>query len=291
MNCRKFESQMELFLAEKLPPASLQECRAHLESCPACRELLDLAEREPIQTASAETEEFVQAVLEKTSGKSCRRSHELLPDYVDGALPTALSELIEQHLKNCHSCRQIHQTLKDLMEELPALSQIDPGRSFTWECMHAYKQAQNRRPQSWIMPGRIWGRLLARPRFAWESAYVLTLLLFVFLKLGAFIPGFPQAEVMSALQTKSAQFGISITDTIKKNINEWGLSLTDRQDRWAKSSSKRKEEFFSTIASVTDKSMQYSRSTSNAVIQFPHSIWNGIVNQVEKAFPKDRNTT
>jgi len=291
MNCRKFESQMELFLAERLPHASMQVCRTHLGSCPDCRDLLDLATRKPIQIEPAETEELVQAVLEKTSGKSCGHSHELLPDYVDGALSTASSELLEQHLENCHSCRQMHQILKELKEELPGLAQIDPGSSFTWECMNYFRQVQNQRPQSWIRPGRIWGRLLARPRLAWESAYVLTFLFFVLLKLGTFFPGLSQVEAISTLQTKSAQIGVSITDTIKKNINEWGLSLTDRQDRWAKASSKRKEEFFSTIALVTDKTKEYSRSTSNAVIKLPNSIWNAIGSKVGKILPKDRTAT
>lgn len=290
MNCGKFESQMELFLAEKLPPASMRECREHVDSCLACRDLLDLAKREPIHIESAQTEELIQAVLDKTSGKSCGYSHKLLPDYIDGAMSTASNELIESHLKNCRSCRQMHQTLKELMEELPALAQIDPGSSFTRECMHAFREVQDQRSQSWIRPGRIWSRLVARPRLAWESAYVLTLLLFVFLKLGTFFPGFSQAEAISNLQTESAQVGVSIVDTIKKNINEWSLSLTDRQDQWAKSSSKSKEEFFLTITFVTDKTKKYSRATSNAVIHFPHSIWNGVVDQVEKIFPKDRTT-
>jgi hypothetical protein len=157
--------------------------------------------------------------------------------------------------------------------------------------MQAFSEAQNQWPQSWIKPGRIWGRLLTRPRLAWESAYALTLLLFVFLKLGTFFPGLSQAEAMSALQTKSAQVGVSIADTIKKSMNEWGLSLTDRKDRWARSSSKRKEEFISTVSSVTGKTKQYSRSTFNAVIRFPHSVWNGIMSKVEKIFPKERTAT
>jgi anti-sigma factor RsiW len=291
MDCRKFELQLESFLTDKLPPASRQECRTHLESCASCRELLELAAQEPIQMGPARTEELVQAVLEKTSGKSCIQAHELLPDYVDGVLAAASGELVRRHLENCRSCQQIHQTLKDLKEVLPVLAQMDPGSSFTWKCMHSLRQAQNKRSQPWIWPGRIWGRLLARPRLAWESAYILTLLLFVFLRLSTFVPGLSPAAAISTLQTKSAQMGVSIADTFKKSINEWSLSVADRQDRWAKSSSMRKEEVFSTIVRVKDKTKQYSRSTSSAVIRFPHSIWNGIVGQVEKALPKDRSTT
>jgi len=291
MNCRKFESQMELFLAEKLPTASMQECRMHLESCLACRELAHLAAREPIQIEPAETEEFVQAVLDKTSGKSCTQSHELLPDYAHGALSAASSELIRQHLENCHSCRQIHQTLKELKEELPGLAQMYPGSGFILECMRAFRQEQNQRSQSWIRPGTMWGRLLARPRLAWESAYVLTLLLFVLLKLSTLFPGLSQVEAISALQTKTAQIGASIADTIKEKTNEWWVSLTGGQNQLANVSSRKKEEIFSAIAAVTDGTQKYSRSTSNAVIRFPHSIWNGIASKVEKIFPKERTTT
>ena len=291
MDCRKFESQLELFLAEELPPALMLECRAHLESCPACRALMDLAKRELIQVEPARTEEFIQAVLEKTSGKGCAQAYELLPDYVDGVLATASRELIEQHLRNCHSCHQICRTMKELNELLPGLAQIDPGNSFTRECMHSFSQAQNQRAQLWIWPGRIWGRLFARPRLAWESAYVLTLLLFVLLKLGTFVPGLSPAATIGTLQTKSAQIGVFIADAFKKNINDWSLSVTDRRYRWAKSSSMRKEEVFSSIVLVKDKTKQYSRSTSNAVIQLPHSIWNGIAGKAEKILPKDRATT
>lgn len=291
MNCRKFESQLELFLAEKLTSASMQECRAHLESCPTCRELLDLATQKPIQIEPTETEKLVQAVLEKTSGKNCGHSHELLPDYVDGILATSSRELIEQHLENCHSCQRIHQTMKELKEVLPGLAQIDPGSAFTWECMQAFRQVQTQHSQSWIWLRRIWGRLLTRPRIAWESAYILTLLFFVLLKLGTFFPGLPQVEAISTLQTKSAQIGVSITDIIKKNIYESGLSLTDMQDRWVKASSKGKEEFISTIALVTDKTKEYSRSTSNAVIRLPYSIWNAVENKAEKILPKEKTAT
>jgi hypothetical protein len=291
MDCRKFESRLERFLTERLPPASMQECRAHLKSCSACRKLMDLAKRKPVQIEPVRVEEFVQAVLEKTSGKSCSRAHELLPDYVDGALAAASRELIGQHLENCHSCQQICQALEELKEVLPGLAQMDPGSSFTGECMDSFRRLQNQPAQLWIWPGRIWGRLLARPRLAWESAYILTLLLFVVLKLGTFIPGSSPAAAISTLQTKSAQIGVSIADTFKKNINEWSLAVADRQYRWAKSSSKRKEEVFSTIVLVKDKTRQYSRSTSNAVIRLPHSIWNGIVGNAEKILPKDRATT
>ena len=287
MDCRKFELQLESFLADKLPQASRQECRIHLESCASCRELLELAAQEPIQIGPARTEEFVQAILEKTSGRSCGQAHELLPDCVDGVLAAASGELIGQHLENCRSCQQIHQTLKDLKEVLPGLAQMDPGSSFTSECMDSLRRLQNQPAPSKVWSGRIWSRLLSRPRMAWESAYVLTLLFFVLIKLFAFIPGLSQIEAISALHSKSIRVSVSTAGNIKEHLSEWSMSLTDRQDRWETASSKSKEEIFSTIKLMSDKTRQYSRSTSNAVIRLPRSIWNEIGNQVEKILPKD----
>jgi hypothetical protein len=181
--------------------------------------------------------------------------------------------------------------MKELKEVLPGLAQIDPGSAFTWKCMQAFRQMQTQHSQSWIWFRTIWERLLTRPRIAWESAYILTLLFFVLLKLGSFFPGLLQVEAISTLQTKSAQMGVSITEIIKKNRYEWGLSLTDMQDRWVKASSKGKEEFISTIALVTDKTKEYSRSTSNAVIKLPYSIWNAVENKAEKILPKEKTAT
>ena len=109
MNCRKFESQLERFLAENLSLASMQECRMHLESCETCRELLDLVTQEHIQIEPVRTEELVQAVLKKTSGKNCGLVHEMLPEHVDDKLEIASRSLIKLHMENCYSCQQIYQ--------------------------------------------------------------------------------------------------------------------------------------------------------------------------------------
>ena len=287
MNCRKFESQLEWFLTRKLPPASMLQCRAHLESCSRCRELLDLASREPVPIEPAHTEDLVRTVLEKTSGQSCRRAHEWLADYVDGALAATPAELMERHLANCHSCRQIYRIMRELKEALPGLAHMDPGNGFTLECMHAFRRLPNRRSLSKSPAGRIWQRWLVRPRLAMESAYVLTLLLFVLIKLFAFIPGASRVEVVSDLQSKSIQVSVSMAGAIKEHLNEWRLSLTERRDQWAKASSKNEEEIFSTLRFMGNKTRQYSRSTANAVIELPRSIWNVIGTQVEKILPKD----
>jgi hypothetical protein len=287
MNCRKFESQLESFLTGRLPPGSMKECRAHLESCDTCRELLDLASLESAPSGPVRTEELLQAVLKKTSGQSCAHSHEWLADYVDGALAATSRKLMEQHLENCRSCRQICRIMGELKETLPGLAQIDPGDGFTLECMDSFRRLQNQR----FMARGIWERLLVRPRLAMESAYVLTLLLFVLIKLFAYVPEASRVEAVYALHANAAQVTVSVADTVRNHFNQWGQSLMHSQDRWLRASSISKREFISALSLITDKTRRYSRATSNAVMKFPNTIWNGLADQFERILPKDKPTT
>lgn len=285
MNCRKFESQLEWFLAEKLSSDSMHECRVHLESCSECRELLDLAEREVIQAESPQEEELVQAVLKNTSGGSCSEAHELLPDYVDGVMTRASSGLVKQHLEYCSSCQQIQRTMKELKEELPGLVEIDPGSSFTSECIRAIRQMDNRaffmRPRH----NRFWYRWIARPRMAWEAAYAMTLLLFFSYKILAIISGWSSVDTVRLFPDKSAQVFVSAATIIQEDLTECRLLLANGQDRWQKSSSERKKELSATISGTADRTKQYWQSISNGAIQLRHSIWNGIVDKLNNDGP------
>jgi predicted anti-sigma-YlaC factor YlaD len=291
MNCRKFESQLELYLAEKLSYDSVQECRIHLNSCAACRELLDLASKAPLKIDPAGSEELIRAVLEKTSGKNCDKVLELLPDRVDGSMAKDSADLVDRHLENCGSCQNLFRTMKELKEVLPSFSQMDPGSAFTRECMQAIGRLQNRPPQPGFSSGGIWHWLLVRPRLAWQSAYVLTLLFFIFIKVFAIIPGLNFAEAADDLHSRSARFGVSMASTLKVNSGGWTAALTDQQDRWANAASRGKEELLSSILLMTDKTREFSQSASSIIIRLPHSTWNGIADKWEKIRPKYRSAT
>ena len=291
MNCRKFESLLELYLAGKLSKDSIQECRVHLNGCAACRELLNLASQEPLQVDPSRSEELIQAVLEKTSGKNCGQVLELLPDLVDGSMAKDFADLVDRHLENCGSCQKLFQTMKELREVLPTFSQMDPGNTFTRECMQAIGKMQTQPPQPRFSSGKIWHWLLVRPRLVWQSAYVLTLLLFILIKVFAVIPELPFEGAAGDLHARSARFGVSMASTLKENSGGWIAALTDQQDRWANATSRGKEELYSSILLMTDKTKEFSRSASSMIIRLPHSTWNGIADKWEKIRPKYKSAT
>lgn len=286
MNCQKFESHLESFLSGRLPSTSMQECRTHLESCAACSELLDLMENQFIRDEAPHAEELVQAVLGKTTGKSCNQAHEWLPDHVDGLLPGARRALLEQHLEHCPRCQQIHQTLRELKEQLPRLAEMDPGRSFPWRVMQATRQLDHLTPRERFRFNQIWHRLVYRPRLAWEAAYALTLLLVALSRVLTFIAGWPSVESISSLQVKSAQVWKSTASSVKENWAHCSFSLAAKQDRWISASSESKNEFWKKMTSMVHQIRQYWKSTSIAVIQMQNSIWNGIAGQINDIWPK-----
>lgn len=295
MNCRKFESKLEQFLTETLSPVSMQECRAHLESCSSCRELYFWAAKESVVVEPSLEEDLIQSVLKKTSGGSCGQAHELLPDFVDNELSPVQRELVDRHLEKCSSCQQICKTMEELAEELPCLAEIDPGKSFTAECLLTFQSFENRfRPQK-PMFNLIWSRLLARPRFAWEAAYVLTLAFFIIFKTLAFIPGQSPAESNNNLQVIPAQAYVSVAGAIEEQYGKLRVSVNTSQTRWLEASLKGKTELFSAISWVSDKTGQYWRSASVVAVDLPRSIWNGVVSTFEGIFqktgPKPENST
>ncbi len=288
MKCQKFESQLELFLAEKLPSVSMHDCRAHLESCYDCRDLVDLARKEIIWTEPGQGEKLVQSVLGRTIDKSCSQAHELLPDHVDGILTGRQRLLLEQHLEHCASCQQILQTLMALKKELPSLAEMDPGRNFSWRVMQATRQLDRLTPHGRFWFKQAWHRLLYRPRLAWEAAYALTLLLVALSRVLTFLPGWPSVESISSLQAKPAQVWKSTASSVKEDWAKCSLSLAAKQDRWMKASSGSKNEFSNTMTFMAHKTKQYWQSASTAAFQLQNSIWNGIAGQLDDIWLKGR---
>lgn len=284
MNCRKFELRLERFLTGALSPASMRECREHLKSCVVCSKMLDSTKQERTWIKSDLDEGLVQAILEKTSGKGCNRAHELLPDHVDNNLAPAPRALIEQHLENCRSCKQIYETLEELTVHLPSLAEINPGDGFTAEFMRTVRRLEDRERPGKIRAGLRWKRLFARPRFAWEAAYVFTLLLFALLKFTAFIPGLSLKEPIDTLHAESAKVFTSAARTVKEDARRCGESVSAIQDRWTGITIRSGKVISDSIIATAGKTKQYWRNQSSAVSQLSISIWNGMVGLVDSLF-------
>lgn len=113
-------------------------------------------------------------VIAATSGAPCDRARGLLASIRDAALDPTDTDLLSAHTARCAECRTFAATLASLAEALPTLAEWDPGPGFAASVL----ARTSRRPadQTWGDRWRAaWPRLVQRPRFAWEAAYVVTL--------------------------------------------------------------------------------------------------------------------
>jgi hypothetical protein len=177
MDCRSWEELLERHLDGTLTAAERQASETHLAACGRCRDLLTAAEASRRILAGEARADLTDAILERTSGPPCRRAEELLPDLVEGRLGATDAQLVRHHLRHCRACDRLAVTLTWLLPELAEMGELAPDAGFTADVMAATVGADLRtggildRLRAW------WRGVSARPRFAFEAAYVGTLLL------------------------------------------------------------------------------------------------------------------
>ncbi len=192
MICREFERRLEDWVDGNLPTTERAACDRHLAECPRCRELAALAGGlDPSASPRSEPPpDLASEVLARTTGAACDRARERLVPLVDpsehGPLPAAERQLVELHLEACFDCRALRAELVALSADLPRLAELDPGSGFVDGVLERTSRRRaapagrladrwrRLRPATW--PGLL-PRLVRRPRFAWEAAYVAVLLL------------------------------------------------------------------------------------------------------------------
>lgn len=191
MICRDFERRLEDWVDGRLASADGAACDRHLAECPRCRELAALAGG-PDRGASRVPEpppDLAPEILARTSGAACERARERLAPLVDpsedGPLPEAERAVLELHLEACADCRALRAELVALGEDLPRLAELDPGPGFVEGVLArtshrraaAARLAERLRRLGDRLGSGLLPRLVRRPRFAWEAAYVAVLLL------------------------------------------------------------------------------------------------------------------
>ena len=100
------------------------------------------------------------------------------PSDAEGLLTRAQRAACARHLAECRHCRE----LADLGAlGIQGTAAVDPGPGFVEEILARTSGAAHRAeaPATHARGGwaGLWPRLVCRPRFAWEAAYLLTLLL------------------------------------------------------------------------------------------------------------------
>ena len=119
---------------------------------------------------------FVTRVLAATSGPACAVAVDRFVAYVDGDLDATDATLLRRHLARCPSCRSELSHVRALIADLPRIAETSTDASFVADVLSKTSgRAIEPRP-SWA---DTWSRLMHRPRFALELAYVATLLLCV----------------------------------------------------------------------------------------------------------------
>ncbi|RPI28992.1 MAG: zf-HC2 domain-containing protein [Acidobacteria bacterium] len=178
MDCTGFERRLERYQAGVLSEPERDELDQHVSNCPSCRGLLQVLRLSESDDAQLGQPDFTEAILARTSGSACRRCTGLLPDFLDGTLSPFDNELILSHLGSCHSCGELCRTMAELNGLLPKMREITPDRAFARDVAGLIGQLIKGSRGPYARLREFIHRLLERPRFSWEAAYLGTLLLF-----------------------------------------------------------------------------------------------------------------
>ncbi len=224
-DCRRFDKVLEAFLDGTLPAAEARAAQDHLRACADCHELALIAGA-PIDAAP----DLTAQVLARTSGQPCEGAKDNLCDYVDGRAADVDAELIRMHIASCADCAALGDVLVELTADLPLLAEIQLDERFTADVL-ARTAAGRERSARWIeqlVQG--WDRLIRRPRFALEGAYVLTILLLVFLGVpGALLAGAPgrvaetaTREIASPVRQTVVELGVTFSERTRETLDTTG---------------------------------------------------------------------
>lgn len=158
--CHDAERWLEARLDGTLTPRRRAAWDEHVAACPACADLAEIVSLvRPAPAAPTADAAHAEQVAPEPP-----------PDLLAGILAAT-------------SGRPPGDEVFDLLDaELPLLAEIDPGPGFTEAVLAGTSRRPGpfgwrRRAQSWA---DAWGRLVRRPRFAWEAAWCATLLLLPF---------------------------------------------------------------------------------------------------------------
>jgi predicted anti-sigma-YlaC factor YlaD len=230
VDCRRFERIMEAFLDGTLTEPEARAAQEHLRRCADCRELAEIAGAPPEAAP-----DLTAAVLARTTGSSCGHAREGLCDYVDGRAGSVDAELIRMHVSNCEACATLSNVLTELAADLPALAEMHPDERFTADVL-ARTLPRGKKTPRWIEQLlQSWDRLLQRPRFALEGAYVMTLLMLVVLGVpGALLAGAPGRvaraathEIAEPVQQTVVELKATVSERAQQTLESTGTRAAD----------------------------------------------------------------
>lgn len=178
MDCRDFEDRLDVFEAGALPDGERQAAETHLHECDRCRALLRTIRGESRLLSPESEAALARSIIGRTTGPACGQAAWQLCGWVEGDLNQDDAHILSLHLDHCSECSRLAASLRELAAILPEMAQLEPGEAFTAEVLQA--TSGKRFPSgNTVIPRDLtewWNRLIRRPRFAWEAAYVGALL-------------------------------------------------------------------------------------------------------------------
>ncbi len=180
MDCMSCEDLLSALRSDLHGPETRAAIQNHLAACERCRQFALLLQDETAVLGKEASERLTNAVLERTSGSVCGRAKAVLPDFVDGRLPSADAEILTIHVRHCPGCASLAETLAELRTVLPDLALRDPGAAFTESALAQTAHSEAGRHSRADRIRAFWIRLARRPRIALEAAYAGTLMFLLF---------------------------------------------------------------------------------------------------------------
>lgn len=223
MTCDRFQAAV---VAADDVGADLERHEAlaeHAASCVDCRAWAAAYAEGAAWWVNGSAGRLAPDVIAATAGDVCALTRQRLTSATDSPPDASAATLVAGHLGRCEGCRAFAAAWSQVSLALPGLADLDPGLGFTAAVL---ARTSRRRPASWLDRVRAVGtRLARRPRFAWEAAYVVTLIWLV-------VFGPPVA----VLDWTTARVGAVTADAVPDGMRDAGSQVLARvetlQQRW-----------------------------------------------------------
>jgi len=242
MDCSRFERILADFAEGDLGARDQAAAELHLGNCPACRQLFGAAMGETELLREDAADVLARSILDRTSGSVCPRVESRLWDFSAGELSIEDTRLMTLHLDHCPECRSLAAAVADARQVLPAIAEMEPDGSFTGDVLGATSGFRTHQVDVWTCFLSWLDRMIKRPHFALEAAYIGTLVL-VFVFSSPFVPFWNRAfdRISSEVFRPSAQYLTSAwtatTAPVSVELRETASVVTSKS-RMASSSMK-----------------------------------------------------
>lgn len=233
----------------------------HLEACEACRSWF-AAFGDGWALAAEAGHGLAAGVLARTSGSVCSRAQGLLAGRAEVPLDDVASTLLADHLEHCAVCAEFASVWDNVQATLPSLATLDPGPGFAERVIERTSRRVARPTLAERWRG-VWGRLVRRPRFAWEVAYVATLCWLVF-----FGPSLSAVEwTTSKVASVAREHVPSKLDAVGRVFGQWSTSVASELETASAAVEQDGASWAAAAASAFQSGIDWTRQTAIAILE------------------------